>query len=71
MEEVEKKARVTIMNQQLIFRGKDVFFLSHEMMRSIFVCQGQRLHQSPNRELETFGIFNGNHIMLIGQKVRC
>ena len=31
--------------------------------------QGQRLHHTPSRELETFGIFNGNHIMLIGQKV--
>jgi len=30
---------------------------------------GQRLHQSPDRELEKFGIFNGNHIVLIGQKV--
>lgn len=31
--------------------------------------QGQRLHHTPSRELESFGIFNGNHIMLIGQKV--
>ncbi|CAF1216626.1 unnamed protein product [Adineta steineri] len=50
MDEVEKKARVTAMNQQLIFRG-------------------QRLHQTPDKELEKFGIFNGNHVMLIGDKL--
>ncbi|CAF0970952.1 unnamed protein product [Rotaria sp. Silwood1] len=50
MEEVEKKARVTTVNQQLIFRG-------------------QRLHQNPDTELEKFGLFNGNHIMLIGEKL--
>jgi len=31
--------------------------------------QGQRLHQTPDKELAKFGIFNGNHIMLIGNKV--
>ncbi|CAF3113522.1 unnamed protein product [Rotaria sp. Silwood2] len=50
MEEVEKKARVTTVNQQLIFRG-------------------QRLHQNPDKELEKFGLFNGNRIMLIGEKL--
>jgi hypothetical protein len=34
-----------------------------------FFYQGQRLHQTPNAELEKFGLFNGNHIMLIGEKV--
>ncbi|UJR10134.1 hypothetical protein I4U23_014353 [Adineta vaga] len=50
MMEVEKKARVTAHNQQLVFRG-------------------QRIHQTPDKELEKFGIFNGNHIMLIGEKL--
>jgi len=35
----------------------------------IYFYQGQRLHQTPNKELEKFGIFNGNYIMLIGEKV--
>jgi hypothetical protein len=34
-----------------------------------FFLQGQRLHQTPNKELEKFGIFNGNYITLIGPKV--
>jgi hypothetical protein len=38
-------------------------------MRFFFLLQGQRLHQTPNKELEKFGIFNGNHIILIGPKV--
>jgi hypothetical protein len=50
MEEVEKKARVTTMNQQLLYRG-------------------QRLHQTPDKPLEKFGLFNGNRIFLIGDKV--
>ncbi|CAF1007514.1 unnamed protein product [Didymodactylos carnosus] len=48
-EELEKKARVTVANQKLNFRG-------------------QRLHQSPDKPLSAFGLFNGNRIMLIGEK---
>ncbi|CAF2507059.1 unnamed protein product [Rotaria sp. Silwood2] len=50
MEEVEKKARVTMMNQQLLYRG-------------------QRLHMTPDEPLETFGLFNGNRIILVGEKL--
>ena len=70
MEEVEKKARVTMMNQQLVFRGRDPKKFTGDDQLYFCCFQGQRLHQTPSRELEAFGIFNGNHIMLIGQKVR-
>ena len=30
---------------------------------------GVRLHQTPDKPLETFGIFNGNRIILVGDKV--
>ncbi|CAF3888873.1 unnamed protein product [Rotaria sordida] len=50
MEEVEKKARVTMMNQQLLYRG-------------------QRLHMTPDEPLENFGLFNGNRIILVGEKL--
>ncbi|CAF1206135.1 unnamed protein product [Rotaria sordida] len=33
------------------------------------IFRGQRLHQNPDKELEKFGLFNGNHIMLIGEKL--
>ena len=30
---------------------------------------GQRLHESPDAPLESFGLFNGNQIMLVGSRV--
>jgi hypothetical protein len=30
---------------------------------------GQRLHQTPEKPLEKFGLFNGNRIILVGEKV--
>jgi hypothetical protein len=30
---------------------------------------GQRLHQTPDKPLEKFGLFNGNRIILVGEKV--
>jgi hypothetical protein len=30
---------------------------------------GQRLHQTPDKPLEKFGLFNGNRIVLVGEKV--
>ena len=68
MEEVEKKARVTEKNQQLIFRGKS---LSQRSIVATFAVQGQRLHLTPDAELEKFALFNGNQILLIGEKVSC
>jgi hypothetical protein len=32
---------------------------------------GQRLHQTPDAPLEKFGLFNGNRIILVGDKVCC
>lgn len=69
MEEVEKKSRVTMMNQQLMFRGKYFLLERKKKERFFFFYQGQRLHQTPSKELEKFGLFNGNHITLIGKKV--
>ena len=31
---------------------------------------GQRLHQTPDKPLGSFGLFNGNRLILIGEKVR-
>ncbi|CAF0932453.1 unnamed protein product [Adineta steineri] len=31
--------------------------------------RGERLHETPNRSLEQYGIFNGNHINLVGEKL--
>ncbi|CAF1034832.1 unnamed protein product [Rotaria magnacalcarata] len=50
MQEIENKARVPIMNQQLLYRGT-------------------RLHQTPDKPLEGFGLFNGNRIILVGEKL--
>ncbi|CAF0739243.1 unnamed protein product [Didymodactylos carnosus] len=50
-EELEKKARVMVANQKLMFRG-------------------QRLHQCPDTSLSSLGIFNGNQIILIGEKLK-
>jgi hypothetical protein len=33
------------------------------------IFRGQRLHQTPDQELAKFGLFNGNHITLIGNRV--
>ncbi|CAF2973982.1 unnamed protein product [Rotaria socialis] len=33
------------------------------------IFRGQRLHQNPDAELAKFGLFNGNRIMLIGEKL--
>ena len=35
----------------------------------MFIILGQRLHCSPNKPLDQFGIFNGNQINLIGEAV--
>jgi hypothetical protein len=36
---------------------------------SVFFRSGQRLHQTPDKPLEKFGLFNGNRLVLIGDKV--
>ncbi|CAF1652847.1 unnamed protein product, partial [Adineta ricciae] len=48
MEQLQGKTHVTMVNQQVFYRG-------------------QRLHDSPNKPLDQFGIFNGNQINLVGE----
>ncbi|UJR35903.1 hypothetical protein I4U23_028646 [Adineta vaga] len=50
MEQLQGKSHVTMVNQQVFYRG-------------------QRLHDSPNKPLDQFGIFNGNQIHLVGEKL--
>jgi hypothetical protein len=33
------------------------------------IILGQHLHETPYQKLESFGIFNGNRIVLVGEKV--
>jgi hypothetical protein len=33
------------------------------------IYKGQKLHQQPTQPLSKFGIFNGNKILLVGDKV--
>jgi hypothetical protein len=68
MEEVENKSRVTTINQQLLYRGKRNVCLKSSILL-FFLLLGQRLHQTPEKPLEKFGIFNGNRIILVGEKV--
>ena len=46
---------------------------THENCLSVstqhIVFSGQRLHETPYQQLENFGIFNGNRIILVGEKV--
>ena len=67
MEEVEKKSRVTMINQQLLYRG-EIYSRKEKDDLKLFIL-GQRLHQTPDKPLEKFGLFNGNRIILIGEKV--
>lgn len=67
MEEIERKSRVTISNQQLIFRGNHSSSLN--LSFAFNLNQGQRLHEHLDETLQRFGVFNGNQIMLIGKKV--
>ena len=34
------------------------------------IYKGQKLHQQPTQALSKFGIFNGNRILLVGDKVK-
>lgn len=68
MVEVEKKSRVTLANQQLLYRGEIHPDNARNILRSCFL--GQRLHQTPEKGLEEFGLFNGNRILLVGDTVR-
>lgn len=72
MEEVEKKARVTLQNQQILYRGLFIslfHFSTNENGKRFHLNSGQRLHVNPDVPLSKFALFNGNRSTLIGEKV--